>query len=159
MFCSRTTNNRINQLRERALRLAYNLEYYCEYDLSFDELLEKDGSFFARHYNIQALAIEMSKVSNNLSETIFRDLLFREKNTYNFRRNREFQLPRVNTVWNGPNSYRCFRAIIWDLLPSVLECTSSLEKFKIGVRKWKPKRCTCRICKTFIPNIGFSNIY
>ena len=71
----------------------------------------------------------------------------------------EFQLPRVNTVWNGPNSYRCFRAIIWDLLPSVLECTSSLEKFKIGVRKWKPKRCTCRICKTFIPNIGFSNIY
>ena len=40
MFHSRTMNNRINRLHERALRLVYKNE-----NLSFEELLEVDGSF------------------------------------------------------------------------------------------------------------------
>ena len=58
----------MNQLHERALRLVYN-----NYDLSFDGLLEKDGSFTVHHNKIQVVAIEMFKVYNNLSETIFSD--------------------------------------------------------------------------------------
>ena len=23
------------------------------------------------------------------------------------------------------------------------------------IKKWKPTECPCRICKTFIPNLGF----
>ena len=57
MFYSRQTNNKINHLHERALRLVYN-DYYS----TFEELLEKDGSFTIHHYNIQTLCIELYNV-------------------------------------------------------------------------------------------------
>ena len=47
MFYSRTTNNKINKLHERALRPVYD-----DYVSAFEELLEKDNSFTVYHYNI-----------------------------------------------------------------------------------------------------------
>ena len=60
MFYSRNTDNKINLLHERALRLVYD-----DYKLSFDKLLEKDGSFTIHHFNIQTLCIELYKVYRN----------------------------------------------------------------------------------------------
>ena len=67
------------------------------------------------------LCHERVEVYKNLSETTFCDLLVRQENTYNFPRNREFQIPRVNTVWYGSNSLTNFGPIIWDLIYSELE--------------------------------------
>ena len=64
MFYSRKTNDRINQLHERALRLVYS-----DYEPTFEDFLTKDGSFTDHHYNIQTLAIELYKVYNNISQT------------------------------------------------------------------------------------------
>ena len=69
MFYSRSTNIIINNLQERALRLVND-----DYILTFDELLEKDGSFTIHHYNIQTLCIELYKVYRHLSQTIFSEL-------------------------------------------------------------------------------------
>ena len=44
MFHSRTLNNRINKLHERALRLVYK-----DSQLTFEQLLEKDNSFTIHH--------------------------------------------------------------------------------------------------------------
>ena len=103
MFHSRKTSKRINQLHERALRLIYN-----NYELTFEELLDKDGSFCVHHYNIQTLAIELYKVYNNLSESIFSDLLTRNTNNYNLRTTSDFLIPQINTVLKGSNSIRYF---------------------------------------------------
>ena len=54
MCYSRKLNNKINNLHYRALKMVYN-----DHTSSFDELLEKDGSFTIHHRNIQYLAIEM----------------------------------------------------------------------------------------------------
>ena len=40
MLHSRTSNNKINRPHEQALRIVYS-----DYELSFNTLLEKDGSF------------------------------------------------------------------------------------------------------------------
>ena len=69
MFHSRKSNNKINLLHERALRMIYNDQIS-----SFQELLEKDNSFTIHHFNIQSLAIEMFKVINNIAATIIDDL-------------------------------------------------------------------------------------
>ena len=61
MFHSRTLNNRINKIHERALRLVYN-----DNTSTFSELLTKDGSFRIHHRNIKKLAIEMYKLKHNI---------------------------------------------------------------------------------------------
>ena len=61
MFCSRNLNHKINRLHERALRIAYK-----DYESSFYELLEKDGTVTIHQRNLRALAIEMYKISHNL---------------------------------------------------------------------------------------------
>ena len=47
IFYSRKTNNRINKLHERTLRLVYN-----DYKSTFADFLAKDGSFTIHHYKI-----------------------------------------------------------------------------------------------------------
>ena len=54
MFHSRTLNNRINKIHERAIRIVYN-----DNNTSFDELLKRDGSVTVHERNIQALGIEL----------------------------------------------------------------------------------------------------
>ena len=54
MFHSRTMNNKINRIYERAWTLVYS-----DYVSSFDELLKKDRSFPIHQRNIQSLAIEL----------------------------------------------------------------------------------------------------
>ena len=60
MLHSRCNNNKIKHLHERCLRLIY-----CDKTLSYEELLEKDGSVSIYHRNMQSLAIEMYKVKMN----------------------------------------------------------------------------------------------
>ena len=62
MFCSRTLNNKINKLQERALRVVYKSD-----NLTFQQLLEKDKSFTIHERNLQKLAVEMYKVKNDIS--------------------------------------------------------------------------------------------
>ena len=65
MFHSRTLNNRINNIHERALRLIYK-----DSQSSFKELLEKDHSVTVHHKNLQALVTEIFKVKNDLATTL-----------------------------------------------------------------------------------------
>ena len=60
MFHNRTLNHKINKLHERALR-------YNDEELSFQEMLNKDGSVTIHHRNLQKLAIEMYKIKNQIS--------------------------------------------------------------------------------------------
>ena len=57
MFHSRTLNNRINKIHERALRLVYKNETF----LSFDDLLKRDRSVSIHQKNLQILATEIYK--------------------------------------------------------------------------------------------------
>ena len=52
MLHSRTFNNKINRLLDRALT-----SFYSDYKSLFNTLLENNGSFSIRHRNIQSIAI------------------------------------------------------------------------------------------------------
>ena len=95
MFHSRKSNNKINLLHERALRMIYN-----DRISSFQDLLDKDNSFTVHHFNIQSLAIEMIKVTNNIAAIIIGDL-FTTYYSYNLPSKSMFVIPNVHTVLNG----------------------------------------------------------
>ena len=69
MFHSRTINNKINCLHDRALRIVYS-----DFKSSFEGLLMKDNSFSIHEINIQSLAIEICKFLNGLSPSFLNNV-------------------------------------------------------------------------------------
>ena len=44
---------------------------------------------------------------------------------------------------------------IWDIVPDRIKKSSSLKIFKENIAKWVPSKCPCKLCKTYIPGVGF----
>ena len=149
MFHNRTLNTKINKLHERALRVVYKDD-----NLTFQELLEKDKSFTIHERNLQKLAIEMYKVKHNLSPLPIQDI-FKRSTFLNLRNKNEWAIPKVRTVNNGIETIRYRGPITWNLLPNEIKQSKSLSIFKTKIKDWKPQGCTCRLCKTFIPGVGY----
>ena len=80
MFHSRTLNNRINNIHERALSIAFS-----DYKSTFKQLLKQNWSAFIHQRNLQTLATEIFKTKNGLKPVMMGDV-FKFKNLrYNFR--------------------------------------------------------------------------
>ena len=92
---NKSINKKINNLHERALRLIY-----CDHSSNFQELLQRDNSVTIHQKNIQALAIMMYKVVNNIAPTIVSELFFFSNVNYSLRSGSQFHQPSGNTVWN-----------------------------------------------------------
>ena len=150
MFHSRTLNNKINKLHERALRLVYDKQ-----NLTFQELLDLDDSITIHHKNIQKLAVEMFKIKNNLSPPLMKGIFKENTNTYDLRNKRCWEPPNVRTVRYGSETIRYRGPKTWDMVPQHIKDSVSLAEFKSKIKTWKPNDCACRLCKTFIPQLGF----
>ena len=150
MFNSRSINNKINRLHERVLRIVYN-----DFKSSFKNLLEKDGTVSIHVKNLQKLATEMFKISKNFSVPLMSELFYPKVNHYDLRNPYEFSIPKVNSVLHGTASIRYLGPLIWQLLPSEFKDLNTVSAFKAAIRKWKPNNCPCRLCKTYIGNVGF----
>ena len=151
MFHSRSLNNKINRLHEPCLRIAYNDKHS-----NFDVLLEKDNSVSLHHNNIHSLAIEMYKVANGISPEIMKDVFqIRNISQYNLRYAPTFVTENIHCFYNGSESASYLGSKIWEQIPTKIKTINSLAGFKKEIRKWKPVNCPCRICKVFIPNLGF----
>ena len=152
MFHSRTLNNRINKIHERALRIVYNDDYS-----SFNDLLKKDGSITIHERNIQVLAIEVFKVINGLSPKIMNEV-FPLKESFTYCSKFPFKSRNVHTVAYGTETLNFMGPKIWSLVPIELKEVKSLTEFKRKIKLWKPDKCPCRICKTYIAELGFINV-
>ena len=113
MFCSRISNNKINKLQERSLRILYKNDY-----LNFEELLKKNHSITIHIRNIQLVAIEMYKLKNNLSLDIITFLFPRNEYSYNMTNCHDFMRPNPKTVCWGTESLTNLGPIIWDIVPT-----------------------------------------
>ena len=80
-------------INERALRLIY-----YDHSSNFQELLQRDNSVTIHQKNIQALAIMMYKVVNNIAPTIVSELFSFSNVNYSLRSGSQFHQPSANTV-------------------------------------------------------------
>ena len=111
MFCSRTSNNMINKLHERSLRIVLN-----DYSSNFNILLENNNDISNHHRNIQALLIEVFKMKDELAPPIMESILNKRFKTYNLRNFQEFATERKRTVWCGLETFSYRYPQLWSLL-------------------------------------------
>ena len=149
MFCSRKINHKINRIHERALRTVYN-----DVDSSFEELLLKDNAVTVHIKNIQALAIEIYKVVNNISSEIMK-LVFPMKNVRRYPSENVFHTRNVKSSHYGTSSLAYLAPKVWEIVPSELKNLNSIELFRLRIRSWNPKNCPCKLCKTYICRVGY----
>ena len=128
---------------------------YNDYFSTFESLLKRDKSVSMHQRNIHRVAIEMYKAKNKLYPEIVQNI-FQQRDISTLRSEVTFIRPDINTVYNGEDSLRNFGPIVWNnMLPNNLKSATTLEKFKNNIKLWVPENCPCRLCKDFLPGIGY----
>ena len=123
IFHSRKLNNKINAIHEKILRIDW-----CDKHSPFQQLL--DNSVSMHHRN------EMFKVNMNLSPDLINDIFLKRTNTYTLRRNDRFSIRQVNSVYHGTKSLSFLGPNFWELVPSEINESESLEIFKRRKKNW-----------------------
>ena len=155
MFCSRSLNNKINHIHERALRLVYQ-----DYKSSFEDLLKKDNSLTFHHRNIHHVAVEMFKFKHNLSPPFMKEIFTDKVNEKGTRSGDTFNRPNVDSVKKGDRSLQSFGPIVWNtMLPEKHKECTSLDEFKNSIKSWIPSNCCCELCKTYVHGLGYTVLY
>ena len=125
IFHSRTLNNKINRLHEKALRIVYS-----DFKANFDELLEKDSSFSIHYRSIQTLAIEIFEFLNGIFHPIINEVFqVRSSAPYSVSDKNELYTRNPKTVTYGTESISFFAPKIWSIVPQELKSSKSLDSF------------------------------
>ena len=102
--------------------------------------LEKDDSLYLHGRNIQYIAVEMYKVSNELSPPLITDISKRKNShPYNLRYNSRFSRPLVKTLFHWTESMSYLAPEIWDIFTATYKELPCLENFKNCIENWKPE--------------------
>ena len=108
MFHSRTMNNRINTLHEKAFRLVYANKT----NLSCDDLLKEDKLAKIHKKNLQILATEIYKVKNDLRPKSIADIFHFVEKPYNLRNNSIMQRQANRSLfWNRKYIFSCSKTM------------------------------------------------
>ena len=150
MLHSRKLNTCINKIHERSLRLVYK-----DYTSSFNELLKASGSSTIHQRNIQILMIEMYKVKTGIAPKIVNEIFDLANIPYNLRNDFRLKSENVNTVFYGTESLSFLGPRLWGKLPNKYKNVNTLNEFKIKIKDWQCEDCPCRLCKTYVSQLGF----
>ena len=150
MFHSRHLNSKINRIHERALRIAYK-----DYDSGFNTLLENDGSVNIHVKHLRNLLMEMFKTKGNINPPFMREIFCEHHAVYNLRNNNEFMVERVRTTIYGTETIKYRGQRLWLSLPQHIRNAQSINEFNKEMKSWNGTDCTCKLCRTLVPQLGF----
>ena len=146
MFHSGNTENRVDKIYEKTLRLVYDDSPY----LSFDELLikNKSGSIYQR--NLQFLATEIFKVKNEVPTGLTEDIFISLINPTIYKIIEYYLERETGQFFYGIESLSSLAPRIW------VKGKTELSQFKTKIKTWTISQCPCRLCKKYIDRIGFT---
>ena len=124
-FCSEKNTKKIEKIQERALRFIYN-----DYDLDYEELLEKSKLPSLKVRRMRSIAIETFKILHKDSPVYLYNLINIKKHNYSFRYEQTAEIPPIRTKRYGLNSFRYYAAKLWNELPNHLDWKQILSSFQ-----------------------------
>ena len=110
--------------------------------------------------NLQYLATEIYKVKNCLSPEIMKEVfIFQENENYNLRSGTHLTNRNIHAVHFGTDTITNLGPKIWKLVPDEIRNASSLLVSKSRIKTWTTDNCPCRLCKTFVKDLGFIEVF
>ena len=97
----------------------------------------------------------MNKIRSNIAPTTVSELFSFLNINYSLRSGSRFHQPCANTVWNGLKTISYLGPKIWNMVPAGMKQKPSLSSFKGEIKKWIPENSPCRLCKNYLPGVGF----
>ena len=97
----------------------------------------------------------MFKVKNGLSPEPVCELFKNTNNCYPLRNKKYWEVPKMRTMTFGTETIRYRGIKTWDMVPDDIKNSKSLREFKSKIKHWTPVGCTCRLCQTFVPELGY----
>ena len=149
MFCFRQSNNLINKVNERALKLIY------QHNCNFEVLLEKQRDFSIRQRNLQVLITEIYEIVNCIAPPIMNSQFTFVLNQHNLRNFQELWTEKGNTVNYGLEIVTYRAPVLWAKLPPEYKFAGSLTAFKSKIKSCRCGICTCGPCKEYQPSLGY----
>ena len=143
MFCSRQSNNLINKVHERGLRLTFRDE-----TKDFQQILREQNGITIHQRNLQALITEVYKIVNGIAPTIMNFLFQFCCNTNNIRNFQE--------IFTKDKKIATYRVpFLWANQHTKYKNPKFLDEFKSKRTAWKCDFCQCNLCKKYVQNLGF----
>ena len=143
MFCSKTLQNKINQIQKRTLRIVHN-----EPNLNLDKLVELDKSTTIHIKNIITLLTEVYKTKRGENPIFMNKIFTQKKQYYNLRITNLLSFPKVMGSKYSTKIF-VFRATqLWNQVPDSIKNEPNAKCFKAKLtRNWQVIKCTCTSCR------------
>ena len=142
MFCHKKSNNLINKVHKRALRVIHEFP-----SLDLNELLEIENSVSIHVKHLQILMTETYKSLHHNNPQIMYDLFHMKDRPYNLRGQMLLRIPPAKTITYGTNSLLFKASLLWNSLPNEYKSANTVNTFKINIKRWPGTSCRCLICK------------
>ena len=129
MFCSRNTNNLINKIQGRSLRLITN-----DKTNTFEHLPRANNKITANQRNFHVLMVEVLEIINGLAPPIMEDFFLFRENTHNIRNFQIISNESKKTVRYGLETVNYRTPLLWANLQEKYKPATSLNSFKTKIK-------------------------
>ena len=99
--------------------------------------------------------IEMFKVKMGIAPKTINEIFELVKLPYNLRNNFRLKSDNINTTFYGTETLSFLGPRLWKILPNKFKNSNTLDQFKTKIKDWRCEDCPCRLCKKYIPELGF----
>ena len=107
------------------------------------------------HRNLQNLVTEIFKVKNGISPELMNNVFEFIEKPYSLRTTSHFRSRKIRTTKYGIET-PYLGPKLWNLVPNEYRTIKSLAGFKAKIKTWLQENCPCRLCKTYIHQLGFN---
>ena len=106
---------------------------------------------------IKFVTTKIYKLLNDLSPPIMNDIFQKQDNYYSPRNPRSLVSKRKFTTTYGNDTISFREPQTWQGFHQNIKNCDSLNLFKANIKRYGTLSCNCKICKNFIPCVGYTD--
>ena len=107
--------------------------------------------------NLQLLMTAIYKTKSHITPNFMTEIFVKKNPPYHLRSKNLLQMPKARTVRFGIESISFLGCKLWHGISTNIKQSLNISVFKKRIKEWKGDKCNCRLCKTFLAQVGFLN--